>query len=447
MGLFDRFKNKNNDLPNDQPETEEYKTAYGHYQEGNYQGALGALIWGFRNDVEYVKHYELAAECLIKLGGEDEARLFQNAIKNMQSFEAFRDLGNHFFEQGNYNLATPFFKKAVAIDPNQGYTVHDLALVLARRFQITEAIKVLEENNALNDFWNYWFWCKLKVLSGQPEGIREGLSQLSAALDQEEDQAQVEVPRQKVNEVVESLNRLNAVGNPKHDIQDWHFIQYGAAVLDYFDETDDFVAGGRYVASWGSNESIRGIIQKLIKHLGNCGVTIETVYALPDRSSQIIGGAMAHIFGVHCEPYSPNPTGEKSIIVGANTNDFDGYQELATISNGQITFALNHSWLSSASITPDIAGFMTQTYSFPWDGGGYRINPETNETEQTPPDNRDAEIIAKEIAELPISEDLNYDRLAFYLNYTDHLKGTGAKSTARRYNFMIESPVPGSYFG
>lgn len=446
MGIFDRFANKNTN--NDLPETEEYKKAYGNYQEGNYQGALGALIWGFKKDVEYIKYYKLAAECLIKLDGADEAKLFQNAIKDMQSFEAFRDLGNYFFEQGNYDLAAPFFKKAVAIDPSHDYTVHDLALVLARRFQIAEAIKVLEENEALNDFWNYWFWCKLRVLAGQPEGIHEGLSQLLAALGQEEDQTQVEVPRQKVNEVVESLSRLNVIGNPNHDIQDWHFIQYGGAILDYFDETDDFVAGGRYVALWGSNESIRGIIQKLITHLNNLNVVIETVHALPDRNSQIVGQTVAQILGVRCEQYSPEVAPEKSIVVGASTSDFDGYQELATITNGQVTFALNHSWLASASITPDILGFMAQTYLFPWEGGAIRIvDSETNETERTEPDNRDTEIIAKEIAEFPISENQNNDRLKFYVNHIDHLKGTGAKSTGNRYNFMIESPVPGSFFG
>src|SRR5690606_10292366 len=119
--------------------------------------------------------------------------------------------------------------------------VHDLALVLARRFRIEEAISVFEENNALDGFWNYWFWCKLRVLAGKPEGVLEGLEQLSEVLDGEADQSRIAIPRGKVEELKELLNRYNCLEQPRKDIQDWHFIQYGGVILDFFDQSEDYV--------------------------------------------------------------------------------------------------------------------------------------------------------------------------------------------------------------
>jgi hypothetical protein len=40
----------------------------------------------------------------------------------------------------------------------------------------------------------------------------------------------------------------------------------------------------------------------------------------------------------------------------------------------------------------------------------------------------------------------NSPLFSFYRQRRDHLKGIGMRSNNQRYNFMIESPVPGSYF-
>jgi hypothetical protein len=444
MGIFDIFKSKESAKPNG---PEEYQLALDKFNDGEYQNALGSLVWGFKKDVEYKPLYELAIRCLDALGGNEESNLFKIALENMKSFQSFKNLGVHFFQEGHYDLALPFLRKAVQLNSKDSDTVHDLALVLARRFQIEEAISVFEDNNSLDDFWNYWFWCKLRILASRTEGVQEGLNQLIQTLNDQPVQEQIEIPRQKVNEVLEILERFNTIGKPNHDIQDWHFIQYGGTILDYFDETDDFVAGGRYVASWGSNESIKDIIFKLEVHLKNCGVSFDKVYALTDRDSQIIGSAIALHFGKTCTPYVATIDTSNSLIVGANTSDFNDYVELGEIGNNQLTFALNHNWLDPASINPDIIGCMNQTYYFPWHGGGIRIvDMETHKTERTEPDHREPSLIANDINKLSKSQEYNDERLQFYVKYADFLKGTGSKSNKQRFNFMIESPVPGSYF-
>ena len=141
---------------------------------------------------------------------------------------------------------------------------------------------------------------------------------------------------------------------------------------------------------------------------------------------------------------------KNSLIVGANSTDFDGFDELQKIKKGQVLFALNHYWLDSAQISPDICGFMTQTYSFPWDGGGIRIvdmKAEERKTEKIPPDTREESVIAEEISKLAVEQPNEDDNLSFYLNQKEFIKGIGSKVNDDRYNFMIESPIVGSYFG
>ncbi len=89
---------------------------------------------------------------------------------------------------------------------------------------------------------------------------------------------------------------------------------------------------------------------------------------------------------------------------------------------------------------------MSQSYYFPWSGEGMHVDIETRNIKRIPPDNRSAEEIATEIYYINQDlEDIN-KHLEFYFERKEYLKGIGKLTNNQRYNFMIESPVPGSYF-
>jgi tetratricopeptide (TPR) repeat protein len=447
MGIFDIFKSIQQ---NNSEALEDYNKANTLFESGDYQESLRSLSWGFRKDINFKPLYKLAENNLIKLGGQEEASLFSNALKSFNNFEPFNNLGTHFYNEGHYDLALPFLKKAVQINPSNNDTVHDLAIVYSRRFNIKEAIQVLEENNPKADFWNYWFLTKLRILNGQTHGIQSDINELFEVLNGESDKDTISIPLQKVNEIQEAYNRLNLIKKPKNHIRDWHFIQYGNIILDFFEDSDNYVAGGRYVASWGSNESIKEITTKLSYYLKQFAVTFNNVYYLNDRDSKIIGIVIGKELNIEAKEYSSKLNTENSLIVGANSTDFNGLDELQKITSRQVLFALNHFWLDSAQISPDICGFMTQTYFFPWNGGGLRVidmDAEKREMEQIPPDTREETLIATDIYNLTSEKNKNEEDLAFYLKHNDYLKGIGDKVNEDRYNFMIESPIAGSYFG
>jgi len=445
MRIFDIFKSKSN---NDSEALEDYNKANSLFESGDFQESLKTLSWGFQKDVNFKPLYELAEKCLLKLGGQDEANLFKNARKSFISFQSFNNLGLHFFNEGHYDLALPFLKKAVQIDSTRSDTVHDLAIVYARRFNINEAIKVLENNKPESDFWNYWFLTKLRILDNQTDGVQNDINELFSVLNNEPDKESVAIPIQKVNEVKETFDRLSVVGKPDNHIRDWHFIQYGNVILDFFEDSEEYIAGGRYVASWGSNEWIKEIASKLSNYLNELDKTFERVLYLNDRNSKILGLVIGNELNIEAKEYKNEIDTENSLIIGANSIDFDGMDELQKIQPGQLLFALNHFWLDSAQISPDICGFMTQTYSFPWDGGGIRIiDAEKGETEKIPTDTREESLIAKDINKLVSDASIKEEDLDFYIKNKEYLKGIGTKVNDNRYNFMIESPIAGSYFG
>lgn len=72
---------------------------------------------------------------------------------------------------------------------------------------------------------------------------------------------------------------------------------------------------------------------------------------------------------------------------------------------------------------------------------------ENGTIERMPPDDRSAEEIASDIFNIRLEPaDVN-GHLEFYSAHKDYLKGIGSRCGKRRYNFMIERPVPGAYFG
>lgn len=443
MKFFDLFKGKKEEAS---PAQEDYQNALSLYHESKFQEALGALSWGFRKDVNYQPLYQLSVDSLNGLGAKAEADLFDVAQQDFYNFDAFNHLGQHFYELDQYDLAIPFLEKAVEIAPNRNEVGHDLAIVLARTFQIQKAIDALEKYNVKADFWDYWFWLKLKIMVGEVKEVEEGIKHLFGVIAGQDNEVDVEFPRQKVEELNEMFLRFKVIDNPRNHIQEWHFIQYGCAILDFFDDSENFVAGGRYVALWGSNQSILEIILKLKYLLSQTNVVIEHVKYLQDRSSQIIGSAIGKIMDLPSASYIPNEQNNKCLIIAANSLSFGAHEELSTIKNNQITFALNHSWLENAAFSPDIIGVMSQSYYFPWDGGGIKFNQENGTSETTEIDNRKPEIIANLIVE-EVAENSSFDSLTFYFKNKDYLKGIGHKVNSKRFNFMIESPIPGARFG
>lgn len=445
MGIFDRFRRKK---LNPSPAQEDLQQAETHFKAGNYQEALGVLAAGFNKDIAYKPLYRKAADCLAQLGATQEQTLFENALKNFEDFAVYRQLGAHFYEVGHLGLARPFLEKAVTIDSQNREVNFDLAVIYARRFQVPKAIEMMELNPPEGEVWNIWFLNKLRLMANQPDGVAGQIAMLRDALTYAPEDENTMYLNQKLDELTEMLERYEQLNAPEMHIRDWHFIQYGSVILDFFDTPEEYVAGGRHVAAWGTMESVRTICRKLQHYLEALDLDFQAVRYLPNRDAEIVGRVVAQLLQIPLEIYDNQRPSANCLIVAAHGNEFDDFEELAAVQSGQILFALNHPWLESTFVSPDIIGLMSQMYVLPWAGGGYRVIDEaTNELEQIPPDLRTPPEIAAEILQTTSELEIVQKDLGFYLVHQDFIKAIGEQSTPIRHNFMIESPVPGAFFG
>ena len=444
MGLFGLFKKRDNDSSSN----ESLNKAKAYFNKGEFQEAFRTLSWGFRKDVNFKLLYKLAVECLDILKAYDEKKLFEAVVLNINDSAAFNNLGNFYFDVGQYYLAQTFYEKTIQLDPMNYVAKHDLAICYARCFQISKAVEVLTKTKS-NEFWDLYFLYKCKILDKRIIGVQQALTQIQTFLDQQPIQDEVIIPKMKISELQETLQRFLTVPEIETHIRDWHYIQYGSAVLDICEDRDEnnYIAGGRYVAINRSYESIKNISSLLKQFTKKLSISIKGVTSLSDRDSDIVGRLFAKELGVGFSYYDSTLQNQDCLIVSSDSSLFQEYEELNTICRGQIVFSLNHNWLDASVICPDIIGFMSQSCNFPWNGNCMRIiDIETRNIERIPLDNREPNEIANDIFEIQqYSKDIT-NHLDFYLLRKDFLKGIGKQTNDKRYNFMIESPVPGSYF-
>lgn len=414
------------------------------YAAAEYQEALRSLGYGFTADMHCLPLYEIAVACLQKLDAPEEAALFHAVLNTPDDPQVYKNLGNHFMEEKHYVLALAFYEGYHALAPEDQEILHDLAICYARRFRMKDALATMESLES-NDFWDIYFRNKCRILSGETAEVPEDIEAMSNLLENYPDQDEVYWPKVKTRELHDMLQRLRSVPEPAMHIRDWHFIHYGSVILDYF-ESDEYVAGGRYVALWGSFNAVKGVALRLRKFAEELAVPIDHVAALDDRDSEITGRVLARELGLEFTTYHPEGAHKNALIVAGDASELGRYEALNTARDGQILFALNLDWLDTAYICPDICGYMSQYYYFPWNDGCYRMNQETQKMERIPPDMRSPQEIADDICnEVPGEEHAaaNYD---FYAQHRDQLKGIGSLGDPFRHSFVIESPVPGSHF-
>ncbi|MEN2776427.1 hypothetical protein ABCY62_15500 [Acetivibrio clariflavus] len=435
------------------PAIKNYTAAKKAFDEGDYSESLRLQTFAFCIDPDFTPTYELAVLTLEKLGAHDEASLFKNAITDFNNYKPFYDLGHHFINADNYRMAIPFLQRSLILSRNSLGVAMELAIAYTAQFQPEKGMELLKRIDLGDSFWAWCqlYWCSL--LSNKPDGIEEFISRTRMQFFKDNSAIRnknTAAIYAAISKLEECLLRYKTVENPEYIIRIWHYIQYGAAILDYFDnsiaENALKVAGGRYVAKFGSNSDVKMIICKLKEYLIKLERYPESIYILPGRNSEILGKAISKIFGVDCKQYNRNESVQNGLIVAGDTSEFNGYPELVNITGNTVTFALNHNWLENSLIAPDVCGFMTQMYIFPWEGGSPKINPETNKIDKSEPDLRPAEEIAESIAkeEVEINPDFK-DILEFYYERKDYLKG-GLKDSFKRLHYNTDSPVKGSYF-
>lgn len=430
-------------------ESELVRRAREQFGAGEPENALQTLIQAFSEQPEDRAGYALAAQVIEALGATQEAELFRQAVQS-EPVQALFDLGLHFAGAEHDELAEAFLGRAFELTRNPFAATH-LAKIKRQNFQMEAAAQLLQQAQEPRPYWAQAELALTELLLSRPEAARQ-LPHEYAHLDTDEQQVFAEIQQQ--NDA--TLRRFEAVGQPQVHIRDWHFIQYGAAILSYMGlqegEGAFEVAGGRYVYQSGGEEEVRCVLHRLRLFLQEVGHVPPAVWACPDKDSEVLGRALATLLE---RPFVAGERPQENVLVVAADSRLllqseQDVEELTTVRPGQVVFAYDLNWVDAGGVTPDIAGLLTQMYVFPWAGGQMRVNtddPENPRVESSEADERPAEIIAAELVRVaPAESDPDFaETLAFYRPLRPLL--TLNQPGVRRLPFSRESPVPGAYFG
>jgi hypothetical protein len=427
------------------------ETAQQELERQNYPECLRLLTFAFVDKPGDRGCYELAARCLREMKAEDEAKLFESALAHFDDFRPFFDLGYHFIDAGHDRLAIPMLQRAFELAPGNSEVGLELAIALCGRFQPGVARQILMQCDLISSFWvaYQYFWSSLlcNIGDGAEQFIKESRRQFLAEAASHE----IRGALYALDKLDEMRLRLQAIGEPLPLIRDWHFIQYGAAVLDYFDDRDGQegfkVAGGRWVYIGVSYQQLAITITKLKRFLSTLGREPSLVLSLPDRDSAIIAQGVANIFKLPLTVVSdPSSVGwEDSLLVAANNFNYAGTQ-IERVLKRQTVFSFNLDWLSQGPSTPDVVGLMSQYCVLPWSKDRLVADPETGERMSAGEDTRAPELIAEEFSQEVDDMDPSFSEvLDFYKKHALYLKG-GRLGGGKRWRFITDSPVPGSYF-
>ena len=222
-----------------------------------YEQATEGLIRG----CEAPKLCLAAAEALHHMESPVLAQLFEAVADAPDRASAWLELGAYVSLGAEPDFAVSVFDRALALDGTSLEAATSLALAHAAAFEPKHGCYVLA-GRRLVDFRSQFAmaWCSL--LCGELDGADRFIDQARCGLRRSPVGDRTAQYHSWFDGFEESIARFARVGDPRRHVRDWHFIQYGAAILDCCEFAD--VAGGRYVSTWPT-------YRDLALRLGSCG--------------------------------------------------------------------------------------------------------------------------------------------------------------------------------
>ena len=437
MNIDDKLPMENEKFPQGK---EYYRSAAKAFVEGNYRESFEYLSLAFNEDITHKPCYELAYKCLESSECPEAAELFKKVLENFNDYKAFYEIGYYYIDTGCYRLAVPFLKRALELSGGNYEIAIELSVAYTSQCEPEKGLELLKNVDLGRDFWAWYqyYWCAL--LSDQSEWIEKFINEARACFRGEllEGDGDIAALYYVLDKLEQCLVRYNTIDKSNPIIRDWHYIQYGAAILDCYKSN-----GGRYLKKIGTFKEVMNIVYKLKTYLDSLEFYPEKVYYLADKDSEVLGRIIAKVLKVDCEEYYNKTIREKYLIVAADNRDYNVCPELALIRKNEMIFAFNHHWLENSLITPDISGLMSQSYNFPWREGC--LNEELKESGITEESSMIIEEVLKAIDNISAEVDDEFQEvLQFYSERKEYLK-TGEKGGSGRLAFNTDTPVKSLY--
>ena len=423
--------------------------------QGEPHNALQQMVFAFQSDVSSDLVLDTTCEILLDMmqranaSESFELQLFENLKIHRSDPAAYQQVGHWFAQNQQFFVARPFFLKAKEL---LGDTLSELSQAVDMGFaQVMMSLGAYEEAvnafHALNDKYGSlppWLLMELSecyALLRQTDAA-EAVYQIAPAeaFEQFPNFPALPMIRDEVGDLlarVRDFDPEDESADPANmDLCDWHYVQTRGILLELNPNPDPGAeapaeppeeggnqGSGRFIYFSPSEQDVAYLVGVAAAMLDAKELAPKRIVWLGDESEPL-----AKVFGQWWEveeirPYrhgdNTDNAEDLTLLVlahsynvltglpvgGAETDTPEALQQMAEeqfvslmeAKAGLVAFALDLRWTERQPMTPDIAGFMTQSCSLPWETR-FQLNEEdqsVTQIEETRTPDEIAEAIAK----------------------------------------------------
>ena len=405
------------------------------------------------NEIIWKDAFKLFEKIVLEISGRELRDLVRLIVENPNDVKNLYDLAYKLYEQGAHGIAATLLNRANYVEPENFDIVTELAVNLEVLMFNDEACKVLSEATTLlnnNDFCRY-----LVAFNSLMTGNLDEPYQMLPSIEYSDD-----------NEVKAMGLRLKGMLNraailkknrplDNMDLRGWHMVLNGSFLLHISPFGLEEGMNGRYAYISDSFTLCQQGINRVKEVLKKASIVVPEIFALPDRSSQILATATSLIFECPLEDWKEENMTKPGLIVAYDLDSIDSadiLKQIAEHRSGQILWAHASCWTNPFPFSPDITTYLYQHSASPWSGGRMVFDKKSKNVKYDTPDDSSEKEIAEKIIHAEKEDDYldDLDDLLSIIKTLKELKGEDKpgifKTTGKRIHQRIGSPVPSNRF-
>ena len=340
-----------------------------------------------------------------QFGDDDFTNRVRFVAQNPNDVQGLYDLGFGLYEESQFGIAAGVLARADKLAPAEPQIVSELVCALEGFNDCKSAVEVLRRYPKLTGerFLFAYLISFNCLMSGDIASAVEFASTLPKLVEEDDH----EIMAQRIYDFLARAQKIGGVCElDENDLRGWNYVTTGGilTMLSPYGYPDPM--RGRFAYLQDSYENIRIGLESLKTIVEHKRMKPKCIFALPGRNALIVATAASLVFDLPLEQWPmEDGTGKPGIIVGYDFGELKlNLEPLSVHRSNQLLFSHAIRWTLGLPIAPDVVTLQHQALIAPWEPG-IRIDQESAESGETEADDRAAELIAKEIAEVEISSD------------------------------------------
>jgi hypothetical protein len=337
------------------------------------------------------------ADLAARRGADPLAEITADVVRDPDNPDQLFDLGYALIDAGAPAVAATVLWRCLALVGESEEVVCELVSALESALAYPDAFTVLHDHAGLRtrSFLCRYLYAFNATMSGRLDVTRETIPSLDAVTPEEETMLAT------LEGFIARADKLTGVlPLDATDLRGWHYVLTGGLLVHQSPYGFDEPMHGRYAWLGDSHARIATGIERLAKLAR--GMQLECVYAPPGRGHEIMACAVSKKLDLPMVPWPAVGVPAPGLVALYDLSELapNDVTRLQQRRPDQILFAHASPWTEDSPVAPDVTTLLYQSIVAPW-GETMVVNPETNEVQAAPSDERSPEQIAEDILKSP----------------------------------------------